>query len=323
MASGDTAQSEALLKFSTSDPDEWVDSMSSIAPGLRCSPVRPKKMNTEILGTRLPDLGIFASALESFHVQSAERPFYGVAIPLEGCGQFLVGNSFEVIHRTMGHLQRPDRPFEAKVGETFLRSLQLCFDRAALDAFASKLEGSADDAPPMLETLDMARPAVASFARHAAFIWSEILRGGPILDSPLIAQESSNLLALLLVQAARAPQTTPEGTRLSGNPAGVRRAEEYVAANLFDPISIADVAVVAGMSARNLSREFRRHRGTTVKGFIKQRRLEAANRRLLAAEPGETNVTLVAIDLGFEQLGRFSADYMEAFGELPSQTLAR
>ena len=48
----------------------------------------------------------------------------------------------------------------------------------------------------------------------------------------------------------------------------------------------------------------------------------AANRALLAAEPGGTNVTQVALELGFEQFGRFSGDYKKAFGELPSETLA-
>ena len=101
----------------------------------------------------------------------------------------------------------------------------------------------------------------------------------------------------------------------------MRRAEEYLMANLANSISIADVAMVAGISARTLSREFRRHRGTTIKGFVRERRLEAANQALLTAEPGETNVTQVALDLGFDQLGRFSESYKKTFGELPSETL--
>ena len=310
---------EALLRFSTSDPDEWAESMSSIATGLKCSPVRPKRMNTEILGARLPDVGIFASTLENFHVQSAERPYYGVTIPLEGSSEFLVGNSYESIHRAMGHLQLPDRPFDAKMGEGSLQSLQLCFDSAALESFAARSEGSA---AIRLETLDMTRPDVQSFARHAAFIWGEILRGGSIRSSPLVAKESANLLATLLVSAAF-PSDDSRSPPLSAGRTGLRRAEEYLVANLTEPISIAEVAQVAGMSARNLSREFRRHRGSTIKEFIKARRLEAANRTLLAADPGATNVTQVALDLGFEQLGRFSVDYGKMFGEKPSETLNR
>ena len=86
---------DGLLEFSTSDPDEFVDSMSPIAPGLRCSRVGPHGMSTRIVGARLPDLGIFASTLENFRVQSAARPYYGVTIPLAGHSRFLVGTSFE------------------------------------------------------------------------------------------------------------------------------------------------------------------------------------------------------------------------------------
>jgi AraC-like DNA-binding protein len=316
-------QGDSLLKFSTSDPDEWVDRMSVIASGLKCSPESPYGMEAEILGAKLPDLGIFASTLKNFRVHSEVRPYHAVTIPVQGHSKFLVGNSFEDFHTMMGHLQHPDRPFDAKMGNTSFQGLQLCFDREALESFAAKLEGTENLEFSMTETLDMKRPAVQSFARHTAFIWSEILRGGPILTSPLVARESSNLLSLLLVLAASTSDQEPKKAQLGGSSTGVRRAEEYLAANLSEPISIADVAVVAGMSVRNLSRGFRHHRGTTIKGFIKARRLEVANRTLLTAEPGETNVTQVAMDLGFEQLGRFSADYKIAFGELPSKTLAR
>jgi len=43
----------------------------------------------------------------------------------------------------------------------------------------------------------------------------------------------------------------------------------------------------------------------------------------LAAKTSTTTVTAVAMDHGFFQLGRFSADYRRAFGELPSETLGR
>jgi transcriptional regulator GlxA family with amidase domain len=58
-------------------------------------------------------------------------------------------------------------------------------------------------------------------------------------------------------------------------------------------------------------------------GFLKQRRLEAANRELLAADPAETHVTDVALRYGFYQMGRFAVEYRRAFHEPPSQTLRR
>jgi len=57
--------------------------------------------------------------------------------------------------------------------------------------------------------------------------------------------------------------------------------------------------------------------------YVKQIRLDSAQRALLAAKAGTTTVTTVAMDHGFFQLGRFSADYRRAFGEMPSETLGR
>ena len=191
-----------------------------------------------------------------------------------------------------------------------------------LNSVADKIFGVEGGKGMLLESLVLARPDVQSFARHAIFIWSEILRGGPVITSPLIAQESIHMLGLLLVSAAL-PDTGNAGNNRTYSSALVQRAEDYLTENLLNPISIADVCAAAGMSARTLSREFRRSHGTTIKGFIKDRRLEAANRALFAAEPGVTNVTRVALECGFDQLGRFSGDYRKAFGELPSETLAR
>ena len=57
--------------------------------------------------------------------------------------------------------------------------------------------------------------------------------------------------------------------------------------------------------------------------YLKQKRLEAARRTLLAASPLTTSVTEVATQWGFFHLGRFARDYSQLFGELPSETLKR
>ncbi len=77
------------------------------------------------------------------------------------------------------------------------------------------------------------------------------------------------------------------------------------------------------MTVRTLSRAFRSRHGLGVMGFLKRRRLETVRGELLAAEPGSTSVTQVALRYGFAHLGRFSVEYRKLFGERPSETLAR
>lgn len=312
-----------LMQFNTRDPDEFVDKISGIASGLSCKALKAGETEINICAAQLPSVGIFRSTLKNFRVQSPGRSFYGITIPLEGTSRFLVNGKYESFHNTKIHVQHPDREFDADMGQKPFESLQLCFDRTALDSMADKIFGSERSKTERSQSLDLTSQSAQSFARHALFIWSEILRGGSIMTSSLIAQESAHMLGTQLLFATDLGSAYPADRPSNFSPRVVRRAEDYLMENLLNPISSAEVAAAAGMSARTLSREFRRQHDTTIKRFIKDRRLEMANRVLLAAEPEETNVTKVALDMGFDQLGRFSADYKSAFGELPSETLIR
>lgn len=101
----------------------------------------------------------------------------------------------------------------------------------------------------------------------------------------------------------------------------VRRVEEWLDAHYADPVSVDDLAEVAGVSVRSLQAAFRLARECTPMQALNIRRLEAARVALRAPEPG-TTVTRVAMDCGFFHLGRFARAYRQAFGESPSVTLA-
>ena len=312
-----------LMQFKTGDPDEFADKISGLAPGLSCKALNASETQIHICAAQLPSVGIFRSTLKNFRVQSPGRSFYGITIPLKGSSRFLVNGTYESFDHTKMHVQHPDREFDAGMGKIPFDSLQLCFEREALDSMADKVFGMERANKELLESIDLTRPSTQSFVRHALFIWSEIVRGGSVVTSPLIAKQSADMLGAQLLFAAN-PDAVP-ATETHSKPSSqiVRRAENHIMANLTNPISVADVAGASGMSARTVAREFHRHHGCTVKEFIKQRRLEAANRILLTATSGVTNVTKVALDFGFDQLGRFSAGYKQAFGELPSETLNR
>jgi AraC-like DNA-binding protein len=102
----------------------------------------------------------------------------------------------------------------------------------------------------------------------------------------------------------------------------VRRAEEFIIAHLKDPLNIGDIAAAAGVSARSLHRNFRRHRGYSPLEFLRLARLKRVRAEL---ETGRSNITVtsVAMDYGFFHLGRFSHFYKRRYGESPCKTLQR
>jgi len=57
--------------------------------------------------------------------------------------------------------------------------------------------------------------------------------------------------------------------------------------------------------------------------YLREVRLRRAHDELLASPPSSTTVSAVASRWGIVHLGRFAAAYRAAFGESPSQTLAR
>ena len=103
----------------------------------------------------------------------------------------------------------------------------------------------------------------------------------------------------------------------------VTRFEEIARENLETPTRVTELCRAAGVTPRTLARAFRAVRGTTPLQYLHALRLTEARHILLAGRNSATSVTEVATRFGFRELGRFSGEYRERFGESPSETLRR
>jgi transcriptional regulator GlxA family with amidase domain len=101
----------------------------------------------------------------------------------------------------------------------------------------------------------------------------------------------------------------------------VERLERWVDANLHEDITLDRLAAVAGTCGRALQKSVMALRGVSPMEWVYARRLAACRSRLLQG-PSNLTVSRVALDCGIAHQGRFSAAYREAYGELPSATLA-
>lgn len=204
------------------------------------------------------------------------------------------------------------------------RSICVSIERAALEQHLRAVAGAQLRGPLRVEPeLDASSGAGAEIERLVLLLLEALEGEGGVLGSPLVLARLSEALmtALLLGQAhdhADLFEARPPGL----SDAYVRVAEQYIEAHAHEPITTTDLARVAGVSARTLQTAFRCHRGCSPREFLKERRLERAQRRLLSAPPGLT-VTQIAFDCGFQHLGQFSVDYRKRFGESPSETLRR
>jgi transcriptional regulator GlxA family with amidase domain len=101
----------------------------------------------------------------------------------------------------------------------------------------------------------------------------------------------------------------------------VRRAEARFEAAGEKPVSLADLCLAAGVSARCLQYAFRDLYGVSPIRYFRLRRLHEAHRSLRSALPGRSAVKRAALGAGLTDLGRFSVEYRELFGQSPSATL--
>lgn len=103
----------------------------------------------------------------------------------------------------------------------------------------------------------------------------------------------------------------------------VRQAEERFAAARGEPVSLADLCAAAGVSKSALYMAFHSVCGQPPLAYFQKRRLMQVRSILVNTDPTRGQVKQAALSHGFTELGRFSGDYRELFGELPSVTLNR
>lgn len=96
----------------------------------------------------------------------------------------------------------------------------------------------------------------------------------------------------------------------------VEKALWYIESHHQDPVSLDDVARVAGASRYHLSRVFSYATGLTLKRYLRDRRLSLAAARLAASQQ---TVLTVALDAGYASHEGFTRAFRDRFGVTPEQ----
>lgn len=137
-------------------------------------------------------------------------------------------------------------------------------------------------------------------------------RGGADVLTGVVAA-----LGALLLAAAPAPREEGSTAGSPTVPRHVKRAEDYMARHLAEPLTIGDLAAHVGASPRSLNRAFLRFRGVTPSRHLQNLRAEAAQ-RLLAADDCLLDLREVALRVGFGSYAPFWRAYVRRFGRPPS-----
>jgi AraC-like DNA-binding protein len=195
----------------------------------------------------------------------------------------------------------------------------LRIDADRLEQLCARWIGRPLDTPLRFALQPFTRDLERIWQRTLSYLWSGE-DGGLNLTGPARAAFDEFLLTLLLQHHPNNYSEEIAADAPTPVPGIVRAAERFMADNATAPIAMSDVAAHVGISMRSLQAGFRQWRGTQPHIFLRKIRLQGARQDLRA---GEASVTDVALRYGFANLGRFSAYYRAAFGELPSDTRLR
>ncbi|HET6826023.1 MAG TPA: helix-turn-helix domain-containing protein [Amnibacterium sp.] len=145
-----------------------------------------------------------------------------------------------------------------------------------------------------------------------------------VLDDPALYQRDllrgglvDALIAATIETFALSDSVEDEATR---DEEAVRHAIAFMRERLGDPLSVARIALAAGLSVRGLQLLFQRELESTPVAYLRRLRLERA-RVVLNGPDADVSVGTVAASVGYTNVGRFSAHYRDQYGEMPSRTL--
>ena len=203
----------------------------------------------------------------------------------------------------------------AIVSELFVQ-----IDRQHLEAVAQTLTGAPQPGPIRFDMkVDFTRPNGQQLQRAFAACAAAI-EGGSLFHKTLsgsdLRVEYDLVYALLTLQKSNISHIIARadgGTR----PRDIRRALDYMHANLGEQISVLDIAKAAEVNVRTLQKSFQRVFDKTPMQVLRNARLDAAH-YLLQDRRNAPSVSETAYSCGFSHLGRFASYYRDRFGHAPS-----
>ena len=249
--------------------------------------------------------------------------FYLLQIPLRGGASVRCGSQRVLASARMASLPSPTERLSMCWAEDSPH-LIVRFSQAALQRQLEQLIQAPLHQPLVFDLgLPLDAPALAPMLNFVKYLCATLEQDHAFGGTPLAAQAEGYLLSSLLTLAPHNhTQALQAGARRSLLPRSVRRAQDFLHDHVYAPLSLADLCLHLGVSARALQLAFKQHTGQSPMDYWRAIRLDHVREALLHVNPrAPVTVSQVATEYGFLHPGHFAAQYQERFGELPTQTL--
>ncbi len=183
------------------------------------------------------------------------------------------------------------------------------------------LNGQSADGLAFHPVFDVTRGAGATIRRLLGSLFIELEQSDSLLANEIAARSFEEHLMLCLLLGLRHNYSDAVHRQTSScAPRNVKRAEDFMHANVNVPVTIDAIADEAGCSVRALQIAFRRFRGMTPTAALQRFRLEAARVDILSDRRTQSLASIAAAH-GFTNAGRFSQLFRRTYGVYPSEAL--
>jgi AraC-like DNA-binding protein len=307
------------------DADEFLEDAYGVSLRLRRRDTAPIEGGVLLTHSRTA-VGPFTidEVFVAGDLEAAPDPLNKVTVAWPASGQLTSscdGGSVDVEGGDVAVLSQPDLPYRARSHN--LRVTAVLLDPAVVAGVATGLPSS--QAPLPFRFLSFA-PVDAAAARSwkdtVNYVKHSVLPDD-VIATPLVLGHASRLLAAVTLStfpntATRSP--SPHD-RTDHQPVLLRRAMEFMDANVACDIALGDIAEAVHVTPRAVQYMFRRHLETTPLQYLRRLRLHYAHQDLLVGNRQSDTVTDIAARWGFAHTGRFAVLYRQTYGLSPHSTL--
>jgi len=309
--------------FRTSDSEEFTHALLTRFGARRADVKRPARLQAHGNLVQLESISlVYGYSNSDVSVDYAEADRFRLLTALVGKGQATVGKNVVALSADQSSIVSPGQSvaLAAEAGQKWFNL------RIEPGAFERKLAGLIGARPSgKLEFLSAANrnaPRFQQLWRLIRFFGEQIDASSDQLPALLLRELEQSILVAFLTANRHTFSDLLEREPNEIVPSHVRRAEEFIEAHWDQAITIESLVEATGVGARAIFRAFQQTRGYSPMAFARTVRLKRAREMLLEPD-AESSVTSVAFSCGFGNLGHFARDYREAFGERPSETLAK
>jgi len=253
-----------------------------------------------------------------------ERSDYWLQLPLNGRLAARVGRERVACDPTRGAIASPAHEACSFRSDPGSARIQVALSGAAVAGQLGALLGEPPPAPVVfVPAIDLAGGPGRSLSRCILMAVADLEQAGSVLWSAATVRAFEQFLVTALLESHRHNYSEALGRPgRSISPRDVKRAVDFIEANLEEAIDLASIVAAAGVPGRTLFQHFRDCRGVAPMQYLRNARFRRVRQALLEADP-EEGVTAIALRCGFTHMGRFAVEYRRRFGESPSATLAR